>query len=309
MVYAHEVQHAMGQNEEINPFSIVIKQIPLFWECDRLLQLFIHKKLPTPVALNYLYKEFVFRGIAFASFNSPDQTRQVVRELDHTWVAFGRCLKVQFKKRRTEMVTNPCRKHAFDPVLFSKLGARGGATVEARESVCGHSSRRTRQQTPPSETYELLMRYQRNPLEKDKLRKLLEQTGDYQEAVNEFAKNRQRETPLRSFVAWMRVRQKHVDEFAERRSKESNEQTTHEDSEDNSDDKPILEMRPATDEDLEQIAAMESQFGLEGAPGPQLIAKHKREHVGVQDFGGVAGDGRLGIMNQASGGMAVQNEG
>ena len=304
MAHAHEVQHAMGQNEEINPFAIIIKQIPLFWERDRLLQLFIHKKLPAPAALNYLYNDFGFRGIAFASFSSPDQTRQVVRELDHTWVTLGRCLKVQFKKRRTEVVANPFRKHAFNPILFSNVGAR----EEGTERVCEHSSRRTRQQTPPSETYDLLMRYQKNPVEKDKLRKLLEQTGDYQEAVNEFAKNRQRETPIQSFVAWMSVRQKHVNEFAERRSKDSNEQATHEESNENPDDKPILEMRTATDEDLEQIAAMESQFGLEGAPWPPFIIKHNGEHVGVQDFGGVAGDGRLGIIDQASVGMVVQSD-
>ena len=287
MAHTHEVQHAMGQHEEINPFSIVIKQIPLFWERDRLLQVFILKKLPAPAALNFLYNEFGFRGIAFASFVSPDQTRQVVRELDHTWVAIGRCLKVQFKKRRTEVVANPYRKHSCNPVVSPNVGAR----EEAIERVCDHSSRRTRQQTPPSESYELLMRYQRNPVEKEKLRKLLEETGDYEEAVNEFAKNRQRETPLRSFVLWMRVRQKHVDEFAESRSKESYELATHDDSEDNSHDKPILEMRPATDEDLEQIAAMEIQFGLEGALWPPLTYKHKGEHVGCQYFEGVAGDG------------------
>ncbi|KAM0803763.1 hypothetical protein BDR22DRAFT_818453 [Usnea florida] len=292
MAHAHEVPHAVGQHEEINPFSIVIKQIPLFWERDRLLQVFIHKKLPTPATLNYLCNEFGFRGIAFASFDSPDQARKVVRELDHTWVAIGRCLKVQFKKRRTEVVANLYRKHSCNPVGFSNVGAR----EEAIERVCEHSSRCTRQQTPPSESYELLMRYQKNPVEKEKLRKLLELTGDYGEAVNEFAKNRQRETPLRSFVLWMRVRQKHVDEFAERRSKDSYEEATYEDLEDDSNDKPILEMRSATDEDLEQIAAMEIQFGLEGAPWLPLTCKHKGEHVGVQDFGGVAGDCRLGII-------------
>ena len=309
MAYAQQVQHAMGKNEEINPFAIVIKQIPLFWECDRLLQLFVQKKLPAPTALNYLYNEFGFRGIAFASFSSPDQTRQVVRELDHTWVAFGRCLKVQFKKRRTEVVANPYRKHAFDPVLLSNVGAKEEARVEAPENVCDQSSRRTRQQTPPSETYDLLMRYQRNPVEKEKLRKLLEQTGDYQEAVNEFAKNRQRETPIRSFVAWMNVRQKDVDQLAEDRSKESNEQVTHENSEANSDDKPILEKRPATDEDLERIAAMEGQFGLEGAPWQLHTIKCKTEHEGEHDFGGMGCDRLLENINKASGGMIRQDEG
>ena len=278
MAHAPKVQHAIGQNEEINPFAIIIKQIPLFWERDRLLQLFIHKKLPAPAALNYLYDEFGFRGMAFASFTSTDQTRQVVRELDHSWVALGRCLKVQLKKRRTEVVANSYRKHAFDPVICANLGAK----EEERERVCEISSRRTRQQTPPSETYDLLMRYQKNPVEKDKLKRFLEQTGDYQQAVNEFAKNRNRETPIRTFVTWMSVRQKHVNEFAERRSKESNEQATHEDSEDKSDDKPILEMRTAEDEDLERIAAMESQCGLEEAPWPPLIVKHQGEHVGAE---------------------------
>ena len=305
MAHAHEAQHTMGQKEEINPFAIVIKQIPLFWERNRLLQLFVQRKLPTPVALNYLNNDHGFCGIAFASFNSPDQTRQVVRELDHTWVAFGRCLKVQFKKRRTETVVNSYKKHAFNAAPFANVGNG----EEATERVCEHPSRRTRQQTPPSETYELLMRYQKNPVEKDKLRKFLEQTGDYQEAVNEFAKNRQRETPIRSFVTWMSVRQKHVDGFVESRSKELNEEATHENSDDNLDDKPILETRPATDDDLEQIAAMERESGLEGAPYLPLVVKHQGEHEGAQDLGSVAGDGQLRIIAQAAGGMAVQSEG
>lgn len=305
MAQPHEVQHTMSHPEEFNPFQIIIKQIPLFWERDRLLQLFIQKKLPAPAELNYLYNEFGFRGMAFASFHSRDQTRQVVRGLDHTWVAIGRCLQVEFKRRRTETVANPYRKHALDPVLFSQVEVR----EEAREGVCEHSERRTRQQTPPLEIYERLMRYQRNPVEKDKLKRFLAQTGDYQEAVNEFAKNRQRETPIGSFHAWMRIRQKTVDQFVEGRSMVSNEQAIHEHS--NSDDKPILEMRLATDEDLEQIAAMESQFGLgdQAASWPPLFIKHKGEHVGGQGFGGVASGGRLGIINQASGGMARQSEG
>ena len=304
MAHAHGGQHAMGQHEEIDPFSIIIKQIPLPWERDRLLQIFIQKKLPAPAALNYLYNEYGFRGMAFARFSLPDQARQVVRELDHTWVAFGRCLKVEFKKKRTEVAANPFAKHAFDPVLFSNVGAK----EEARDSVCEQSARRTRQQTPPSETYDLLMRYQRNPAEKDKLRKLLEKTGDYQEAVNEFAKNRQRETPIRSFVTWMNVRQKHVDEFAERRSKVSNEQALNKKTEDNSDDKPVLEMRPATDEDLEQIAAMECQFGLEGAPWQPHIIEDKAEHGREHDFGGMGCDRLLKNINKASGGIAGQSE-
>ena len=305
MAHAHEAQHAMGQHEEIDPFSIIIKQIPLSWERDRLLQVFVEKKLPAPVALNCLYNEFGFRGMAFARFSSPDHARQVVRELDHTWVAFNKYLKIEFKKKRTEMVANPSKKHAFDPVLFSNAGAK----EEARDSVGEQSARRTRQQTPPSETYDLLMKYQRNPVEKEKLRKLLEQTGDYQEAVNEFAKNRQRETPIGSFVGWMNVRQKHVDEFAERRSKDSNEQATHEDSENNLDDKAILETRPTTDEDLEQIAAMESQFGLEGAPGQLHIIKHEAEHKEEQDFGGMGCDRLVENIDKVSGGMAGQSEG
>ena len=292
MAHAHEVQRAMGQHEEMNLFSIIIKRIPLYWDRDRLLQLFIHIRLPAPAALNYLYNEIVgFRGMAFATFASPDQTRQVVRELNYHPVGTGRCLKVEFKKRRTGTKENPYRKNAFEPVLFSHIEAG----EEARRSVCGHSSRRTRQQTPPSESYELLMRYQRDPAEKEKLKRFLAQTGDHQEAVNEFAKNRKRETPLRSFVAWMEVRQQNVEQLAERRLRESNQQVTHEDS----DDKPILEMRPATEEDLEQIAAMEAQFGVGGqaASWPPLVVKYKGEHVGGQDFGGVASDRLLENIN------------
>ena len=134
MAHAHEAQHTMTQLEEFNPFQIIIKQIPQFWERDRLLQLFIQKKLPAPAELNYLYNEFGFRGMAFASFHSRDQTRQVVRGLDHTWVAIGRCLKVEFKRRRTETVANPYGKHAFDPVAFSHVEVKEDAREEVRDN-------------------------------------------------------------------------------------------------------------------------------------------------------------------------------
>ena len=96
------------------------------------------------------------------------------------------------------------------------------------------ATRATREQTPPSESYDLLMSYQEDPVEKEKLWRFLAQTEDYQEAVNEFAKNRARETQA-GLHGWS------VEE-----------------------DGTILEERPPTPGEEMQIAEMKSRFGIGG---------------------------------------------
>lgn len=255
IAYAHYKQDAMDSDEEIIPTAVIIKNIPLHWEPGRLLQLMSQMELPPPIALNYLYNNLdIFRGMAFASFASSDNTRQVVQELNHHRVS-GRSLTVQHKRKRPGNLAreNPYRRTTFQPSLYSHTEARD----EARDNASIHpqtkvssAPRLTRQQTPPSGSYNLLMSYQKNPVEKEKLKRFLAQTGDFQEAVNEFAKNRVQESDDEGYQEGMEK-------------------------------KPILEMRPATAEELEQIAATESRFGLGGQAsscGSFIV-----EHEGEQD--------------------------
>lgn len=234
MSSAHSKPLVTGLDEDIIPTAIIIKNIPFDWTQDHVLYLMSQMKLPIPRALNYLYDTFHrFRCMAFATFRSLEETQQVVRRLNGQ-SASGWRLNVQYKRKRPEVVATD------DSSLRNSLQANIFPHPEVREKTNSSpqtkvpsATKATRQQTSSSESYDLLMQYQTEPVEKEKLRKFLARTGDYQEAVNEFAKNRVRETEEGGYLTSMEI-------------------------------PPILEMRPATPGGLEQIAEMESRFGLRG---------------------------------------------
>lgn len=237
MAYVHSKHDVNNLDEEIIPTAAMIKNIPLSWKPSHLLHLMSQMKLPAPRALRYLYDNSEnFRGMAFADFATPAEARQVIQELNYCRMPGGK-LNVQYKKKRSDTVAKESvlRRGPFRLYHFSHSVVRNEPYVNPQAKI-SPASRRTRQQTPPAESYDLLMGYQTEPLEKQKLTKLLAQTGDYQEAINEFAKNR----------AW------EAQEEAYQRSIEMEH-------------RPILEMRAATPEELQQIADMESWFGLGGA--------------------------------------------
>ena len=64
----------------------------------------------------YIYHHSnVFRGVAFAIFVSPDQTRQEVRGLKSYRIGAGRCSKIQYGEKHQETTAreNPYRKNSF----------------------------------------------------------------------------------------------------------------------------------------------------------------------------------------------------
>lgn len=160
---------------------------------------FIHqKKLPSPDHLVYLYDGYQnFRGLAFATFASWEEARRVVQGLNHIFVC-GERLRVQFKRKRPEFTAREdiAQRSSFQPNFKLDTDAPAKAYQHSRAETSS-ASRPTREKTPPCDSYNLLMRYQQDPVEKEKLRRFLDQTKDYQEAVNEFAKNRARETQAR----------------------------------------------------------------------------------------------------------------
>ncbi len=268
MAYIHSKCYTSDLGNEIIPTSIIIKYIPLDWKKSHVLHLMDQMQLPSPTALNYMYDDSKnFRGMAFATFASSGETLQVIQNLNRYWVS-GRVLNVQHKKKRPEIIAkeNSSPRTPFQPKHHLHTDIRDMAYMHPPEKA-SPVPRPTREQTPPSESYELLMQYQTNPVEKEKLKKFLAQTGDYQKAVNEFARNRVRETEEGGYGTSMGI-------------------------------PPILEMRPATPEDLERIADMESRLGPGGDVSPcgSLIFEHAEE----EDVSEVAEDEKLEKVNLAS---------
>lgn len=86
-----------ADDDELIPTAIVIKNIPFAIKREQLLNVMSKLNLPLPYAFNYHFDNGVFRGLAFANFNSIEETAMVVsmmngREID------GRKLRVEYKK-------------------------------------------------------------------------------------------------------------------------------------------------------------------------------------------------------------------
>lgn len=171
--------------------------------------------------------------MAFATFCSSEETRQVVQRL-HGQLASGRRLNVQYKRKRPEIMAGD-DSSSRDTLQSNRYPHPEGQeeTYSCPQTKVSSATKAAREQKPSSEAYDLLMQYQTEPVEKEKLKKFLARTGDYQEAVNEFAKNRVRETEEGGYLTSAEI-------------------------------PPILEMRPATLGELEQIADMENSFGFGG---------------------------------------------
>ena len=242
---------ARGHRGEIIPNAIMIKNIPLHWKPDDMLNLINQKKLPSPKALTYLYNDHgVFRGMAFANFNSSGEAWHVIHELNYYRVC-GQPLFVQPKRKRLEITS----RDGTVPVRPFEVTSNRRPTVslpdkahQRPQATTSSGPRTTREQTPPSESYNLLMSYQKNPVEKEKLRRFLAQTGDYQEAVNEFAKNRARETQAGEHGCWM-------------------------------EDGPILERRPPTPGEQMEVEEMDNELGIGGGVtrSGSAMVKHQEE--------------------------------
>jgi hypothetical protein len=83
--------------EELIPTAIVIKNIPFNVKKEELVDIMTSMSLPLPYAFNYHFDSGVFRGLAFANFSSPEETRTVIDAMNHLDID-GRKLRVEYKK-------------------------------------------------------------------------------------------------------------------------------------------------------------------------------------------------------------------
>lgn len=94
---SHQRHSHAQDDEEIIPTAIVIKNIPFAIKKEQLLDFMSKLNLPLPYAFNYHFDSGVFRGLAFANFNTTDETSLVVNMLNGREIG-GRKLRVEYKK-------------------------------------------------------------------------------------------------------------------------------------------------------------------------------------------------------------------
>ena len=86
---------------DLIPTAIVIKNIPFNVRKEMLTTIMSELGLPQPYAFNYHFDNGIFRGLAFANFQSPMDTQTVIEQLNGYEVQ-GRKLRVEYKKMLPE---------------------------------------------------------------------------------------------------------------------------------------------------------------------------------------------------------------
>ncbi|CAK7275253.1 Peptidyl-prolyl cis-trans isomerase pin4 [Sporothrix epigloea] len=93
-----ETRKDMG---DLIPTAIVIKNIPFNIRKEYLTSVMIDLHLPQPYAFNYHFDQGVFRGLAFANFQSASDTKLVIERMNGLDIQ-GRKLRVEYKKMLPE---------------------------------------------------------------------------------------------------------------------------------------------------------------------------------------------------------------
>lgn len=92
-----DLENSSGNDEDVIPTAIVIKNIPFAIKKEQLLDVIAKMNLPLPYAFNYHFDNGVFRGLAFANFTNTNETTQVLTSLNGKEIG-GRRLRVEYKK-------------------------------------------------------------------------------------------------------------------------------------------------------------------------------------------------------------------
>ncbi|KAI5456564.1 hypothetical protein BGZ63DRAFT_417557 [Mariannaea sp. PMI_226] len=96
-----DLRSTTSDNEQLIPTAIVIKNIPFAVRKETLASIMLEMHLPQPYAFNYHFDNGVFRGLAFANFQSAEDTRMVIEAMNGMDV-HGRKLRVEYKKMLPE---------------------------------------------------------------------------------------------------------------------------------------------------------------------------------------------------------------
>lgn len=96
-----DLRSTASDSEQLIPTAIVIKNIPFAVRKETLASIMLDMNLPQPYAFNYHFDNGVFRGLAFANFQSAEDTRVVIEAMNGMDV-HGRKLRVEYKKMLPE---------------------------------------------------------------------------------------------------------------------------------------------------------------------------------------------------------------
>lgn len=96
-----DIRSTTSDSEQLIPTAIVIKNIPFAVRKESLASMMLEMHLPQPYAFNYHFDNGVFRGLAFANFQSAEDTRIVIEAMNGMDV-HGRKLRVEYKKMLPE---------------------------------------------------------------------------------------------------------------------------------------------------------------------------------------------------------------
>lgn len=96
-----DMRSTHSDGEQLIPTAIVIKNIPFAVRKETLASIMLEMQLPQPYAFNYHFDNGVFRGLAFANFQSAEDTRLVIEAMNGMDV-HGRKLRVEYKKMLPE---------------------------------------------------------------------------------------------------------------------------------------------------------------------------------------------------------------
>jgi RNA recognition motif-containing protein len=96
-----DLRSSASDPDQLIPTAIVIKNIPFAVRKETLASIMLDMQLPQPYAFNYHFDNGVFRGLAFANFQSADDTRMVIDAMNGMDV-HGRKLRVEYKKMLPE---------------------------------------------------------------------------------------------------------------------------------------------------------------------------------------------------------------
>ncbi|GAB0134520.1 hypothetical protein EsDP_00002887 [Epichloe bromicola] len=96
-----DLRSTASDGDQLIPTAIVIKNIPFAVRKETLASIMLDMNLPQPYAFNYHFDNGVFRGLAFANFQSAEDTRVVIEAMNGMDV-HGRKLRVEYKKMLPE---------------------------------------------------------------------------------------------------------------------------------------------------------------------------------------------------------------
>ena len=160
-LYGNDMRRSQDEKKDANdliPTAIVIKNIPFNVRKEQLAAMMIDLSLPQPYAFNYHFDNGVFRGLAFANFQSPTDTAIVIERMNQMEVG-GRKLRVEYKKMLPE--------HERERIEREKREKRGQLEEQHRplplqhqtsmHSLTGGSNASQQRTSPMSELSRLLV--------------------------------------------------------------------------------------------------------------------------------------------------------